>query len=183
VTRRRDLRRIGRIFAAESAMRLSAVLFLLPLLACGSAAAAVYKCTNAQGAVEFKDKPCAPGTGGEIAVKGVVPATPADAARGGAGGGLSGSWCEWAVSLDRNGDKDDTAPVNWKFSADSVEYTAKGLGTIKARLVRKDGAFAVDHGMFGGLERDWDIVEASAGTAVLHGPIGGYYHLRKGSCP
>lgn len=153
-----------------------------------NAVAAVYKCNNASGAIEFKDKPCAPGTGGEIAVKGVAPADQPghDSAAGGKGGGgatLSGAWCEYAVSMDADGDKDDTMPADWTFSGDTVEYRMKrGGGTIKSRIVRKESGFAIENEMLGGVNRDWEIVSQRNGELVVQGPIGGYFHFRRGAC-
>jgi hypothetical protein len=151
-----------------------------------NAAAAVYKCKNASGAIEFRDKPCAPGTGGEIAVKGVAPADQPDSTAGGKRGGgavLSGAWCEYAVSMDANGEKDDTMPADWIFSGDTVEYRMKrGGGTIKSRIVRKETGFAIENGMLGGIDRDWEIVSQRGGELVVQGPIGGYFHFRRGAC-
>lgn len=152
------------------------------------AAAAVYKCKNAGGAIEFKDKPCAPGTGGEIAVKGVAPAEQAgrdSATDSGKGGSamLSGAWCEYAVSMDADGEKDDSMPADWIFSGDTLEYRMKrGGGTIKSRVVRKESGFAIENDMLGGGDRDWDIVSQRGGELVVHGPIGGYFHFRRGAC-
>ncbi len=150
-----------------------------------NAAAAVYKCKNESGAIEFKDKPCAPGTGGEIAVKGVAPADPPGHDSRGKGGGttLSGAWCEYAVSMDADGDKDDTMPADWTFNGDSVEYRMKrGGGTIKSRIVRTESGFTVENEMLGGVNREWQIVSQRDGELVVHGPIGGYFHFRRGAC-
>ena len=158
-----------------------ALFALALLLGLSAAEAAVYKCTAASGTVEFKDKPCEPGRGGEIQVKGVAPADSAE--NGGSGGGsLDGRWCEVAVSLEIDGEKDSTAPVQWNFGKDSVEYT-NPLGTIKAPLARSDTGFAVDNGMFGGGGREWEIVSIKGGSAIVRSPVVGYYHFRKGSCP
>jgi hypothetical protein len=152
-----------------------------------NAAAAVYKCKNASGAIEFKDKPCAPGTGGEIAVKGVAPADPPghDSAASGKGSSatLSGTWCEYAVSMDEDGEKDESMPADWTFSGDTVEYRMKrGGGTIKSRIVRSESGFAIENDMLGGVNRDWEIVSQRNGELVVHGPIGGYFHFRRGAC-
>lgn len=152
-----------------------------------NATAAVYKCKNASGAIEFKDKPCAPGTGGEIAVKGVAPAetvSPGSASgKGGSSTTLSGAWCEYAVSMDAQGEKDDSMPADWVFGGDTVEYRMKrGGGTIKSRIVRKESGFAIENDMLGGGDRDWEIVTQRDGELVLHGPIGGYFHFRRGAC-
>lgn len=157
------------------------LLALALLLGLSGAHAAVYKCTSPSGAVEFKDKPCEPGRGGEIQVKGVAPADSADGGSG-SGGSLNGPWCEVAVSLDVDGEKDTSAPVQWNFGKDSVEYT-NPLGTIKAPLARSETGFAVDNGMFGGAEREWEIVSVKGANAVVRSPVVGYYHFRKGSCP
>ncbi len=154
-----------------------------------NAAAAVYKCKNASGATEFKDKPCAPGTGGEIAVKGVAPADQADSGsttgggKGNAGAVFTGAWCEYAVSLDADGEKDDTMPADWIFSGDTVEYRMKrGGSTIKSRIVRNESGFTIENDMLGGSERGWEIVSQRGGELVVHGPIGGYFHFRRGAC-
>lgn len=153
------------------------------LLGLSGAQAAVYKCTSPSGTVEFKDKPCEPGRGGEIQVKGVAPADSAEGgSAAGGGGSLNGPWCEVAVSLEIDGEKDATAPVQWNFGKDSVEYT-NPLGTIKAPLARSETGFAVDNGMFGGAGREWEIVSVKGGNAVVRSPVVGYYHFRKGSCP
>lgn len=151
------------------------------LLGLTGAHAAVYKCTSASGTVEFRDKPCEPGRGGEIEVKGVAPAGSAGSAASG-GGTLDGAWCEVAVSLEIDGEKDTTAPVQWNFGKDTVEYT-NPLGTIKAPLLRSETGFAVDNGMFGGAGREWEIVSVKGITAVVRSPVVGYYHFRKGNCP
>lgn len=151
------------------------------------AQAAVYKCTNAAGTVEFKDKPCAPGSGGEILVKGMEPARAADdsdSSRRGSGNAkkLDGRWCEYAVSLEVDGEKDEGTPAEWNFIGDKVEYKTRGM-QMQARLQPgADGGFAVDHPIFGGVEAEWQIVRVRGGEAVLQSPIIGYYHLRKGSC-
>lgn len=150
-----------------------------------NAAAAVYKCKNASGAIEFKDKPCAPGTGGEIAVKGVAPADPVSSAggKGGSSATLSGAWCEYAVSMDAQGEKDDSMPADWVFDGDTVEYRMKrGGGAIKSRIVRNETGFAIENSMLGGIDRDWEIVSQRDGELVVHGPIGGYFHFRRGAC-
>jgi hypothetical protein len=151
-----------------------------------NAAAAVYKCKNASGAIEFKDKPCAPGTGGEIAIKGVAPADQSgheSSGKSGSGATLSGAWCEYAVSMDADGDKDDTMPADWVFSGDTVEYRMKrGGGTIKSRIVRKETGFAIENGMLGGVDRDWEVMSQRGGELVVLGPIGGYFHFRRGAC-
>lgn len=153
------------------------------LLGLSGAQAAVYKCTSPSGTVEFKDKPCEPGRGGEIQVKGVAPAdSGGDSSANGSGGSLNGRWCEVAVSLEIDGEKDSTAPVQWNFGTDSVEYT-NPLGTIKAPLTRSDSGFAVDNGMFGGAGREWEIVSIKGSNAVVRSPVVGYYHFRRGSCP
>lgn len=165
------------------------------LMLAAPAQAAVYKCTNAAGTVEFKDKPCAPGSGGEITVKGVEPARApgdgdSDADGSGSkrdGGGakkLEGRWCEYAVSLEIDGEKDESTPAEWNFIGDKVEYKMKGAQMpMQARLQPgEDGSFAVDHPIFGGVEAEWQIVRVRGGQAVLQSPIVGYYHLRKGGC-
>ena len=144
------------------------------------AQAAVYKCTNAAGTVEFKDKPCAPGSGGEIAVKGM------ERASGGSGSKkLEGRWCEYAVSLELDGEKDESTPAEWNFIGDKVEYKVKGMQVpLKAGLKQgEDGGFGVDHPIFGGAETEWQIVQVRGDSAVMQSPIVGYYHLRKGGCP
>ncbi|TDR42511.1 uncharacterized protein DUF4124 [Tahibacter aquaticus] len=167
-------------------MRPIACLCLILLLA-GSAQAAVYKCTSPSGAVEFKDKPCAPGTGGEIAVKGVPGSDGGSSKDGpggsnGSGGGLKGAWCEVSVTSKIDDELDESSPpTQWNFSADSVEVFTP-LGPLQAPLIRGEGSFAVDHPMFGGAEREWSIVSQDSKKAVLEGPLGGFYHLRRGAC-
>lgn len=166
--------------------------FAATMLLCltATAQAAVYKCTNAAGTVEFKDKPCAPGSGGEITVKGVEPArAPGDdgSDAGNSDGSarkLEGRWCEYAVSLEIDGEKDESTPAEWNFLGDKVEYKIKGAQMpTKARLQPgADGSFAVDHPIFGGVEAEWQIIRVRGGEAALKSPIVGYYHLRKGGC-
>lgn len=187
-----------RLFVAAAALLLAADLH-----------AAVYKCKNASGAIEFKDKPCAPGTGGEIAVKGVASsdevtaryAPDADAADGDgangdapartrkAGGGngdssvLRGPWCEYAVSMDIDGEKDDSMPASWTFDGDALEYRMKrGGSVIKTRIQRDGPHFRLENEMLGGQDRSWEIVAQDGSTVVLRGPLGGYFHLRRGGC-
>ena len=171
------------------------------LLLAAPVQAAVYKCTNAAGTVEFKDKPCAPGSGGEITVKGVEPAraagdagadSDADASsnsgasgkRGGGAKKLEGRWCEYAVSMEIDGEKDEGTPAEWNFIGDKVEYKIKGAQVpLQARLQSNaEGGFIVDHPVFGGAEAEWQIVRVRGGEAVMQSPIIGYYHLRKGGC-
>lgn len=160
-----------------------------------NAAAAVYKCTSASGATEFKDKPCAPGTGGEIAVKGVAPAEPAghpvstgsgeggDAPSSAGGAALSGAWCEYAVSLRADGEKDDTMPADWTFGGDTVEYRMKrGGGPIRSRIVHTESGFALENDMLGGGDSKWEIVSRRGGELLVRGPIGGFFHFRRGAC-
>lgn len=176
------------------------LLGLIVVLSAVPAHAAVYKCTNASGTVEFKDKPCPPGAGGEITVKGVARSDEAaakpneDAAEDGAGeskpkkpgnaggGALTGTWCEFAVSMGVDGEKDESAPAQWNISGDSLDYRMKTGAVIKSRIIRNGDAFALENGMLGGPGRDWEIVSRSGDTVVLHGPIGGHFHLRKGAC-
>lgn len=172
------------------------VFCLVAAFAAGAAPAAVYKCTGANGAVEFRDKPCAPGSGGEITVKGVArsdespaPAVDGDEAgtaprkSGGAGDSaqLTGVWCEYAVSMDADGDKDESMPAQWTLTGDTLEYRAKH-GVIRSKILRDGSSFVLDNGMLGGAGRSWNIVSGRGDTLVLHGPIGGYYHLRRGPC-
>lgn len=165
-------------------------IFLLAtaLLLSGANQAAVYKCKNTNGAIEFQDKPCAPGSGGEIAVKGVAPAAAAsrDGARGGGTGGdsaaLTGLWCEYAVSLDVDGEKDESSPAQWNFGSDTVEYGIRGRGMIKAKLAREGGSFSIDNAMLGGGGQSWEIHSIGANSAVVRGPMGGYFHMRRGGC-
>lgn len=170
--------------------------------------AAVYKCKNASGAIEFKDKPCAPGTGGEIAVKGVASAdevtaryapdadesaddgdTSARAGRSGRGKAagdssvLRGAWCEYAVSMDIDGEKDDSMPASWTFDGDALEYRMKrGGSAIKTRILRDGPRFQLENETLGGQERSWEVASQDGGTVVLRGPLGGYFHLRRGGC-
>lgn len=169
------------------------LLLLAAALGAGAAPAAVYKCTGANGAVEFRDKPCAPGSGSEITVKGVArsdDAAPvaADSRDGttrtpaGDSAALTGTWCEYAVSADLDGDKDESMPAQWTLSGDSLEYRMKSGSVIRAKIIRDGASFALDNGMLGGAERSWDIVASRSDTLVLRGPIGGYFHLRRGAC-
>ncbi|WP_257387155.1 DUF4124 domain-containing protein [Tahibacter caeni] len=188
-----------RLFVAAAALLLAADLH-----------AAVYKCRNTSGAIEFKDKPCAPGTGGEIAVKGVPGAdevtaryapdadadesTSSDGAtarsgrtgRGRAAGDssvLRGTWCEYAVSADLDGEKDESMPASWIFDGDALEYRMKrGGSTIKTRIQRDGASFRLDNEMLGGTQRSWEIAAQKGDTVVLRGPLGGYFHLRRGGC-
>lgn len=171
------------------------------MLLCFNAAAAVYKCTNASGAIEFKDKPCAPGTGGEIAVKGVAPAERAgrpvstesgedgengegaDTPPSAGAAALSGAWCEYAVSLLADGEKDETMPADWTFSGDTVEYRMKrGGGPIRSRLVQTESGFALENGRLGGGDGKWEIVSRRGGELLVRSPIGGFFHFRRGAC-
>lgn len=168
------------------------LLCVVAVLATPSAQAAVYKCTGANGAVEFKDKPCAPGSGGEITVKGVArsdeTAAPASAdspnpSKGGGGGAvLTGTWCEYAVSMDADGEKDESSPAQWTVTGDALEYRMKVGSLIKSRLIRSETGFAIENGMLGGPDREWEIVSRKGDVIVLRGPIGGYFHLRRGLC-
>ena len=36
--------------------------------------------------------------------------------------------------------------------------------------------------MLGGVNREWEIVSQRDGELVVHGPIGGYFHFRRGAC-
>ncbi|MBL8300342.1 MAG: DUF4124 domain-containing protein [Rhodanobacteraceae bacterium] len=154
--------------------------------------AAVYKCTGANGLVEFKDKPCAPGSGSEITVQGVArsdeAAAPASAdstgKAGGGGGGaaLTGTWCEYAVSMGVDGEKDESSPAQWTFTGDSLEYRMKIGNIIKSRVIRSETGFAIENGMLGGPDREWEIVSRKGDELVLRGPIGGHFHLRRGLC-
>jgi hypothetical protein len=172
---------------------------LVTVLSAVSAQAAVYKCTNASGTVEFKDKPCPPGAGGEITVKGVArsdetaapqatdEASDADAkpkkpASGGGGAALTGTWCEYAVSMGVDGEKDESAPAQWTINGDSLDYRMKNGAVIKSRIIRNGEGFALENGMLGGPGRDWEIVSRNGDTVVLNGPIGGHFHLRRGAC-
>ncbi|HVH35728.1 MAG TPA: DUF4124 domain-containing protein [Tahibacter sp.] len=186
-----------RLFVAAAALLLAADLH-----------AAVYKCKNASGAIEFKDKPCAPGTGGEIAVKGVASSdevtaryapdadgsdadagddAPARERKAGGGKGdssvLRGAWCEYAVSLDIDGEKDDSMPASWTFDGDALEYRMKrGGSVIKTRIQRDGASFRLENETLGGQERSWEIAAQDGSTVVLRGPLGGYFHLRRGGC-
>ncbi len=183
-----------RLFVAAAALLLAADLH-----------AAVYKCRNASGAIEFKDKPCAPGTGGEIAVKGVpsadevtaryaadadgsdddgdTPARDRKASGGGDSSVLRGAWCEYAVSVDIDGEKDDSMPASWTFDGDALEYRMKrGGSAIKTRIQRDGPRFRLENEMLGGQEHSWEIAAQDSSTVVLRGPLGGYFHLRRGGC-
>lgn len=173
------------------------VFCLVAALGAGGAHAAVYKCTGASGAVEFRDKPCAPGNGGEITVKGVARSdesaasaaegskdadnTASGKASGGDSAQLTGAWCEYAVSAEADGDKDESMPAQWTLTGDTLEYRARH-GVIRSRIIRDGSSFELDNGMLGGIGRSWDIVARRGDTLVLHGPVGGYFHLRRGTC-
>ena len=104
------------------------LLFAVAALSAASADAAVYKCTGANGAVEFRDKPCPPGNGGEITVKGVARSDESSAApeKGGDSAILTGVWCEYAVSMDPGGEKDESTPAQWTITGDTLEYRPAG---------------------------------------------------------
>ncbi|UXI66975.1 DUF4124 domain-containing protein [Tahibacter amnicola] len=170
------------------------------LLLTATVHAAVFKCTDANGHVEFRDKPCTPGNGGEITVEGVPPARQPgadlsgrsdDEASTGSGAGtspsssqLTGKWCEYAVSMTRDGEKDTSAPATWTFGNDSAEYAYKGAaGGMKGKLIRNGAQFAVDNPLIGGPDKWWTLVSFASGSAILRGPFGGFYHLRPNSCP
>ena len=101
---------------------------------------------------------------------------------GSAGSGLNGAWCEVAITLKVDEELDESSPpTQWNFSVDTVEVVTP-LGALQAPLIRSDSGFAVDHPMFGGAGREWGIVSLAGRKAVLEGPLGGFYHLRRGDC-
>ncbi len=152
--------------------------FLMMCMAMGSAHAEVYKCSLPGGGSEYRDSPCDAGKGGAIEVKGAQ-------AKGGAGvGGPSGDWCEYAVSIDENSEKDTTAAAQWTFSQNQVRYRLKSapMASPWMPLKRVEGGFAVDHAMFGGVGRIWRVVRQNGGAMVVHGPLGGADQCRRGGC-
>lgn len=153
--------------------------FLLAACAmAGPARAEVYKCSLPGGGSEYRDQPCSPGKGGTVQIRSGGPAS------AGAGGGLSGDWCEYAVSIDENSAKDATAAAQWTFNGNQVKYKLKAapMAGPWMPLKRVEGGFAVDNGLFGGAGRTWRIVRQNGGTMLVKGPLGGYYHFRRGAC-
>lgn len=142
----------------------------------GLARAEVYKCSLPGGGSEYRDQPCSSGKGGAVKVKG-------DAAAG-SGGGLNGDWCEYAVSIDEHSEKDATAAAQWTFNGNQVKYKLKAapMAGPWMPLKRVEGGFAVDHALFGGVGRTWRVVRQNGGTMLVKGPLGGYYHFRRGTC-
>jgi hypothetical protein len=163
-----------------SRMRPVRMLAGLALAACamaGQARAEVYKCSLPGGGSEYRDQPCSPGKGGAVQVK-------AGGTASAGGGGLSGDWCEYAVSIDENSEKDTTAAAQWTFNGDQVKYKLKAVPRSGPwmPLKRVEGGFAVDHALFGGVGRTWRVVRQSGGAMLVKGPLGGYYHFRRGAC-
>ena len=58
----------------------------------------------------------------------------------------------------------------------------RGGGAIKSRIVRKESGFAIENEMLGGVNLDWEIVSQRNGEVVVLGPLGGYFHFRRGAC-
>jgi hypothetical protein len=160
------------------------IVALAGLPAIGSAA--VYKCALPGGGHEYRGTPCADASGSQVQVRDPTqPSRSGPASSGGTGAAqLSGDWCEFAVSLREDGELDRSAPATWSFAATSVRYRMKGMPAGGPSMpLRRDGAeFYVDDGMFGGADSAWTVVGQRNGAVVVHGPLGGYYHFRRGGC-
>jgi len=151
-------------------------LLLVVTAMAGEARAEVYRCSLPGGGSEYRDQPCSPGKGGAIQVKGGAAAS--------AGGGLSGDWCEYAVSIDEDSEKDATSAAQWTFNGNQVRYKLKAapMAGPWMPLKRVEGGFAVDHALFGGAGRIWRVVRQSGGTMLVKGPLGGHFHFHRGAC-
>lgn len=156
--------------------RVLAGLLLVVTAMAGEARAEVYRCSLPGGGSEYRDQPCSPGKGGAVQIKGGGAAS--------AGGGLSGDWCEYAVSMDEDSEKDATSAAQWTFNGNQVKYQLKTapMAGPWMPLKRVEGGFAVDHALFGGVGRIWRVVRQSGGAMLVKGPLGGYFHFRRGAC-
>lgn len=180
------------------------------LLVSGYAQAGVYKCKTASGGVAYQGTPCqgegekmaihggnddgidnpeaaATQVADAGAAVSAVPETRAKAeakkdARDELGGAkaVSGSWCEYAVSMTRTGEKDTSMPASWTFSGVTMSYQQRGAPAATTMPFHQSGdTLTFKHALFPG---DWVIVSQDGGQLLIKGPVGGYYHLRPGHC-
>ena len=178
--------------------------FVLLLSICAGAQAAAYKCTGANGAIAFQDRPCAGKTGAEIHVDGIpaahkpeenaaaedtdpnappVPKPKKKPKPDGASIDLGGSWCDYAVSVQPEAKGDESKKAEWDFSTDTMSYRAPGATERKsASYTRERDELYIDNALLGGKDRPWIVMRLEDDELLLQEPGSGYHHLRRGTC-
>lgn len=153
------------------------------LIASAGADAAVFKCELPGGKHEYRGTPCKQGEGELFNFNDPTQRSENEADKPSAGS-LQGTWCEFGVSADKDGDIDSSAQAEWSFLAERVRYRLKTADAYGPDMnLRRDGQeFFVDHPMFGGGSKAWVVVGRREGRIVVEGPMGGFYHFRPGGC-
>jgi hypothetical protein len=167
---------------------LRSIACLLLALPC-AALAGVYKCPTAEGGYEYRQIACdAEGAGAVEISDPTVPTSRSKADSGEAdASSLQGDWCEFAVSLQPDSEKETSSSTWWYFGSDHITYLTTGAmwppgkELPKFPLRRAGDAFYVDHDMFA-KGTAWRVHGRQDGAILVRGPYGGYLHLRPGRC-
>lgn len=143
--------------------------------------AGMYKCTNDAGRVEFRDRPCQSGRQQVLNKPAAAPAAAEPSGTGTAGAvSLQGAWCEYAVSLSPDGEKDSSDPATWTFNADgTMTYKSAAFNPpLQSRYRLNGDVIEIDNSLIG----SWRIHRSTSSDLVVNGPFGGYGHWRRGGC-
>jgi len=164
------------------------LLFLL-LLSPGAIFAGVYKCPSANGGYEYRQIACDAEGAGAVEIK--DPTVPTSRSRAESGeadmASLQGDWCEFAVSLEPDSEKETSSSTWWYFGGDYITYLTTGAAwpagkeLPKLPMRRASDRFYVDHELFA-KGSAWRVHGRLDGAILLRGPYGGYLHLRPGRC-
>lgn len=151
------------------------------LLGCAvlPAHAGIYKCTGENGQVAFSDRPCRSGAQQKIELRRTAPTPAAEGGGELSAQALVGAWCEYAVSLTIDGEKDSSDPATWTFNTDgSMTYQSRHIRMLRGRYSFDGEVIDVDNGMIGA----WRIHRVTGTGMVLESPLAGYGHWRRGGC-
>ncbi|NVJ59852.1 MAG: DUF4124 domain-containing protein [Gammaproteobacteria bacterium] len=150
------------------------------VLFANNALAEIYKCVDSEGNRSFQDSPCPEETKEETVQIQTGSESPQ---REFSESLLVGKWCEYAVSLDVDGEKDTSRPATWHFkNKKEMSYTYKTKSKPKKEIFNKysvkDNRININNPYIG----NWDVESFRGLTLILAGPLGGYAHLRRGAC-
>lgn len=151
------------------------VALLCCCLAASLSAQTMYRWVDADGNVQFSDRPPdddveteAMAIPGQDASEAVAASTDYQRA-------IVGTWCLHGISLEIDGRKEPDRSV-WKFNANGgLHYNDRGF-EIKSGYVINDNRLEADSGMVG----NYTIMTISAARMILRNSA--YYHFRKGGC-
>lgn len=99
---------------------------------------------------------------------------------------LKGKWCEYAVSVGLNGDKDTSRPAIWHFNSKSqmsYTYYYSNNSHLKHKekfhdLELEDNFIKISNKFIG----TWKIKSFNNKEMTISGPYGGFGFLKRGDC-